>query len=185
MGVKKVKKEVKKVFILFAIVAFVAGFAGCAQNQKVQPTQNTKTVKVFFYYETGCPNCRMIEPYMKLLKKELGSEVDFHFCNWDNHTKWSALEKKVYSETNPYGFPAVVVIHNGNKSVFIGWYEIGENFTKYLEKLGYPCPKVFYNRTSYSATECLNCHAKRHIPPPSTYNCTYCCHMANKSKTFI
>ncbi len=146
-----------------------------------QATSKTNQIQVFFYYETGCPNCRKIEPYMELLRKELGDKIDFHFCNWDNHTRWSSLERKVYAETNPYGFPAVVVINGNEKKVFIGWWAIGENFTKYLEEHGYRPPKVFYRNSSYSAAECLNCHARKNIPPPSKYNCTYCCHMANET----
>ena len=170
--------------VLLVLLAVSALVLGCvSQQQAPNASSVTQKTQVFFYYETGCPNCRMIEPYMKLLKKEFGDKIDFHFCNWDNHTKWSVVEKKVYEETNPYGFPAVVVIHDGEKKVFIGWYEIGENFTKYLEGLGYKPPKAFYNRTTYSAAECLNCHVKRHIPPPSKYNCTYCCHIANETKT--
>ncbi len=167
----------KKLLILVALTIVIAG---CAQKN-VEKNLNLNKPQVFFYYETGCPNCKMIEPYIKLLKKEYRDKVDFHLCNWDNHTNWSALEKKVYSETNPYGFPALVFINKNEKKVFIGWYAIGENFTSYLRKMGYNPPKAFYNKTSYNAAECLNCHAKRHIPPPSKYNCTYCCHMGNKT----
>ena len=180
-----------KIFILILL----ALLAGCVQNGQVKGTGNagkanrantssnaSKKLQVFFYYETGCPNCRMIEPYMKLLKKELVN-VDFHFCNWDDHENWSGMEKEVYSEVNPYGFPAVVVVNKTRKTVFIGWKDIGINFTAYLKKLGFRTPRVFYNRTSYNVTECLNCHAKRHIKPPSRYSCTYCCHMSRINST--
>ncbi len=169
-----------KIMILIALSAFLVG---CTQNNAQKSAYNEssyKKMQVFFYYETGCPNCKMIEPYMKFLKKEYGKEIDFHFCNWDNRTKWSNIERKVFSETNPYGFPAVVVINGKEKKVYIGWYAIGENFTAYLNRQGYKV-KAFYNKTSYNVAECLNCHAEKHIPPPSKYNCTYCCHMHGKT----
>jgi hypothetical protein len=110
---------------------------------------------------------------MDLLREEV-KEVKFDFCDVSNLTSCSNESIDVIRH-NLMAVPTAVIIHDNNTTILLGWREVAKVGYN-LNKLGIDTPDVFYRHESYDVQDCVNCHNKRNIAPPSTYNCTYCCH---------
>ncbi|AEA47613.1 thioredoxin family protein [Archaeoglobus veneficus] len=174
--------------VLGTILIFSSLIIGCTQNQvemktetgaKITETENlneNETVKVFFYYSPRCPSCVKIKPYMNLLREEVQG-IKFDFCDVSNKSLCSNESLWVAKHIGLFGVPTAVFIQGDRVAVFVGWKKVAK-LGVYLEELGFEVPEVVYGNTSYDVQECIDCHEGRGINPPSTYSCTYCCHMA-------
>jgi hypothetical protein len=142
-------------------------------GEKMQVSQ--MQFSIFYYYHPLCPNCQKIEPYMNLMKNV--TEIDA--CNVGNISACSpesiAVLKFLKNQGKFLGVPTIAVLEGSNITLLIGWKQalkLGE----IVESHGITPPPVTYNNTTYTVQECVDCHSSRGLKPPSTFNCTYCCH---------
>ncbi len=135
---------------------------------------STPTPKVYFYYLPKCPSCEKIKPYMEKMRQEVVG-AEFEFCDVSNYTTCSNKSLNVANNSDLEGMPTVILIEGNNTTVMLGWKEVG-NLSQNLRELGVESPNVTYRYQTYEIADCINCHEQRNLPPPSTYNCTYCCH---------
>ena len=159
------------------------GTGGKAEETPV-PRVQVSEFSIFYYYHPLCPNCQKIKPYMELME----NVTDIDACNVGNLSACSpeALEmlKLLRSQGKFLGVPTVAVLEGSNVTLLIGWKQalkLGE----IVEAHGITPPPVTYNNSTYTVQECVDCHSARGLRPPSTFNCTYCCHTgeAEKQKT--
>lgn len=189
----------KQLVLLLGVISVIL-ISGClnAGNGDVKPTaQPEKTIDsnltvktpenseraletaepvVYYFYHPRCPNCQAVEPLIDYLVNNTSLEfvmcnVEF-FSNCTNESK--ALALAVKEKTGFFGTPTAVVKTGENYTVFIGKFEVME-MVKFLGNYS-SLPEVKLNDTSYSVSECIECHEKRGLDPPSTYTCSYCCH---------
>ncbi len=149
---------------------------GCSEqklpNQKPKTSKNGK-IEVFFYYSPNCPACRMVEPYMNLLKEKV-RDVRFYFCNV-NDLKNCSKESIAVARMYRFRYIPTVIVLAGNVTELTGCYEV-LRLGEILESYGIKTPNVVFENVSYSVEECIKCHEEKRIPPPSSFNCSYCCH---------
>ena len=162
------------------LLIFSLLFVGCSEKitHKTVPTPSVKSkeIRVYFFYSPSCPACRMVKPYMYLLKEKV-KDVHFDFCNV-NDPKNCSKDSIMVAHMHPFEYiPTVIVIAGDNVTMLTGSYEVLK-LGKILESYGIKTPKVVFENVSYSVDECISCHEKRHIPPPSNFSCSYCCHKA-------
>jgi thiol-disulfide isomerase/thioredoxin len=168
-------------FVLFAALLMV----GCAQEEKVkietndQASSQTAEAKVFFYFSPTCPSCVKIKPYMDLMRGEV-EEVNFDFCNVSNFKACTNESQWVAKHIGLMGVPTVVLMYGNNVTVLVGWRNVAK-LGNYLQEIGIDTPDVVYGSKNYDVQDCIKCHEERGIAPPSTYNCTYCCHYSQGS----
>ncbi len=136
-------------------------------------------VKIYYFYSPTCPNCREVEPFISYLKNS--TDVSFVVCNVKNFDSCSdeskSVAKSVYKKLGFFGVPTAVVEVKGNRTVFVGKYEV-LRLSEFLERMGYKVERIEIKEKKYDVSECLNCHRERKIPPPSTFTCSYCCHFS-------
>ncbi len=156
----------KKVLLLIGLALLVAA---CVQHAN-------EKVSVYFYYSPTCPWCKMVMPYVQQLNE---SGVDIIFCNVAKLNNCSNEAKKVAKEAKLRGVPtAVAVNETGIVKVFVGAYEVAE-LGEFLKEYGYKVTTNYEVRgLNYTVKDCIECHAKKRLPPPSTYTCSSCCHQA-------
>ncbi|MFP3909681.1 MAG: thioredoxin family protein [Archaeoglobaceae archaeon] len=130
--------------------------------------------EVYFYYLPKCPSCEKIKPYMEKMRQEV-VDAQFEFCDVSNYTSCSNKSLNVANNSDLKGMPTVILVHGRNTTIMLGWKEVG-NLSQSLRDLGIESPNVTYRYRTYEIEDCVNCHNQRDLPPPSTYNCTYCCH---------
>lgn len=178
--------------IVLTLIMFALTLTCCTQNENQTgddmvnhnsmssnnstPTQHpsTPTPKVYFYYLPKCPSCEKIKPYMEKMKQEV-TGAQFDFCDVSNYSACSNKSLNVADNNDLEGMPTVILVHGNNTTVMLGWKKVG-NLSQNLRELGVESPNVTYKYRTYEIEDCINCHEQRDLPPPSTYNCTYCCH---------
>ena len=180
--------------MLFVVAAFM--IAGCASEERLIPTPTplpqkspadvTKTpesiaekqieLTVYYFYHPQCPNCQAVEPVIDYLLNN--TNISFDICNVEHFSNCSNMSKQlVYSvrkKTGFFGTPTAVVQENGRFKVFIGKYQVVE-MVNFLRNFTY-IPDISLKNTSMGVDQCLSCHEKRGLKPPSTMTCSYCCH---------
>ncbi len=170
------KKIGKKQLFVYLIVIGSAIFLSSCINQGNAGIKNGE-IRIYYFYNPACPNCKVVEPYIHYLINN--TNVTFELCNVKNFENCSntskSIAKSIYKEKGYFGVPTAVAYENGNYTIFIGWKNVLK-LTEFLEKRGYEIRKVEINKTAYNLKECIECHKKRNLLPPSTFNCTYCCH---------
>ncbi len=163
----------KKLLLVAGIALLVAA---CVQEGgQGSGSSAAENLHVYFYYYPTCPWCRMVKPYVQELKNESGANIVF--CNVKDFENCSEEAKKVAEEAKLRGVPtAVAVNESGIMKIFVGAYEVAE-LGSFLKAHGY---KAITNYTvgglNYTARDCVECHAKKNLPPPSRYSCDECCH---------
>jgi len=149
---------------------------GCSTGRDISDiSTKPKDIKIYFYYSKSCPNCLIIKPYINLLIKEVKG-VKFDICATNNLKSCSNESLKMMQRINLRGVPTAVLLVGDNPTVFLGWKEVAR-IGKCLNGLGIETPKVVYGNVSYNVQECLDCHKRRNLGPPSMFNCTQCCHI--------
>ncbi len=155
------------------LVITVSGCLGQI-NEKTTPVEKKAEVKVFFYFSPNCPNCAKIEPYMYFIKSKV-KQVDFDFCDISNSSTCTNESLWVARHIGLIGVPTAVFMYKNNVTVLVGWRDVGK-LGSYFARAGIGVPDISYGNESYNVQECIECHNEKGISPPSTYNCTYCCH---------
>jgi len=151
--------------VLVLLLALSLLFVCCSEKPEI---------KVYFYYSPKCPACRMVKPYMNLLKEKV-KDVKFDFCNVYD-LKNCSNESIAVAHKYPFMYiPTVIVIAGNDVTKLTGSYEV-LRLGKILESHGIKTPKIVFENISYSVDECISCHEERNIPPPSNFSCSYCCH---------
>lgn len=160
------------IFVLLAALLIV----GCAGDEKVKSESQAKnqTVKVFFYFSPTCPSCIKIKPYMDLMRREV-KDVNFDFCNVSNFKACTNESKWLAKHIRLMGVPTAVLMYGSNVTVLVGWKDVGK-LGDYLQEFGIATPSIVYGNESYDVQDCIKCHNQKGLAPPSTYNCTHCCH---------
>jgi thiol-disulfide isomerase/thioredoxin len=161
----------KKVIVLVA----AALLAACVSDHIPTPTPTSTpsiSIEAYYFFSPRCPYCVIVKPYVEELAKM--DEVDFDFCNVAEAWNCSNESIKVADEINLVGIPTVVVKTNETK-VFVGYKEVLD-LGSFLREFGLKTPEVVYQNVSYDVQECIECHESEGRKPPSTFNCTYCCH---------
>ncbi len=155
--------------ILLLVVCLL--LIGCSEQKS---TSTSKEIEIFYYYSPKCPACRMVKPYMELLKENV-RDVRFYFCNvYGNCSEESVEIAKKY----PFQYIPTVILIAGNDVVKLtGCYEVLK-LGEILKSYGIETPKVVMDNVSYSVDECIKCHERRGLPPPTNFSCSYCCHKA-------
>ncbi len=158
------------ILLLMAVILLLTSlvFMSCIQSSR-QP-------KVYYYFSPRCPNCIAVDPLINFLKNN--SSIKFDICNVDDFKNCTNESKEIaYMVKKKLGFfgtPIAVVFSNGKTKIFIGKYQV-LNMVKYLSN-STKLPEVSLNNSRFSVKDCIECHEKRNISPPSHYSCTYCCH---------
>lgn len=138
--------------------------------------EDRESVRIYYFYHPRCPNCQAVEPLINYLVNN--TEIDFVMCNVEHFKDCSNKSKSiaiaVKKKTGFFGTPTAVVEENNNFRVFIGKYQV----MKMVEYLGNftEIPKIELNNSRYNISDCIECHAKKGLKPPSNYTCNYCCH---------
>lgn len=155
-------------------------FTGCAgmqdskdTNSYVNKSFHNGSVTTYFYHSEDCHYCGIVEPYVEYLSSEMDSDTDsvkFDFCNVKNPGKCSEESMELKEEIGLKGIPAVVVVGN-NTSKFMGWKEIC-NLGTYYQELGKKLPVITCHGKNYTVQECVDCHRKNGMEPPSKFDCS-------------
>lgn len=152
---------------------------GCSEKMTQKPTPSVENheIRVYFYYSPKCPACRMVKPYMNLLKEKVEG-VKFDFCNV-NDLKNCSNDSIAVAHRYPFMYIPTVIVIAENITKLTGSYEVLK-LGKILESYGIKTPEVVFENVSYSVDECIKCHEERNIPPPSNFTCDHCCHRAQE-----
>ena len=151
--------------ILMAIIILSVSMLGCISA--------THSPSIYFYYSTNCPWCKLVKPYMELLKSKV-NDIKFEFCNVKDFKNCSSDARELAEKVKLRYIPTVIV-KDSNLTILTGAYEVLK-VGKILRSYGYDVPVNFtINGLNYSVEDCVRCHANMSLAP-STYNCSYCCH---------
>jgi thiol-disulfide isomerase/thioredoxin len=148
-------------------------------------TRNAEIAKmeVYYYYSPDCPNCQSVRPFVDELKEELTKKkIKFVELNvkethlWNPIYRW--LAQKIIStiKTDFIPIPTAAVRFRGRFHTAFGKEEVLYLNDFFHQYAGTRLLTAKLNKLSFSMSECLDCHKARKIPPPSTFNCTFCCH---------
>jgi thiol-disulfide isomerase/thioredoxin len=167
----------KRLLALLTPLTLAILLAGCSESNAPSnvPSDVSKDLKVYFYYSPNCPSCQQVMPYMNLLSSEV-KEVKFDFCNVKSVENCSIGSIAILNAVKLKYIPTAVVRAGESVYVLVGSDEV-LRLSELLEEHGIAAPDAVYKNTTYNVEECIACHEKMKIPPPSRYRCTYCCHM--------
>lgn len=171
----------KKVF--FETVAFLI-ISSLALAYTVYAHGNTLSkIKVFYYYSPDCPNCKAAKPFIDSLKPELSKKnirfIDLNIKkpeSWNPTYRWLAEKIVATLKTNFLPIPTASVWYRGRFYTFVGKDEVLSMNDFFHQKAGTKLISAKLKEQQFQIEKCLGCHEERKIPPPSTYNCTFCCH---------
>jgi|Deesub1362A_J573_1020465.scaffolds.fasta_scaffold00359_8 thiol-disulfide isomerase/thioredoxin len=167
---------------LFLVISFL--IAGCSQSSENATDHINKQANfsVYFFYNPGCPWCRMVKPYIQLLKNESKNqtnELRIIMCNTGQFKNCTERAISIAKKIKLHGIPTAVVVNETNGSiekVLFGADKVAE-LGELLRMHGYNVTAHYVvGGLNYTVKDCVNCHAKKGLKPPSTYSCTSCCH---------
>ncbi len=183
-----------KVLIVAGLMIGIIFITGCLKNSestldhKSTPLSDNRTgttgttpydVKIYYYYDPKCPNCRAVEPYMEFIASHVRAEFDF--CDLTSPDTCTNISKSlfVHAIRSLNISPAVpmVIIKSGDEArVLLGRDKISILDRILSEEYGLSSPVFRYGDSEYNLSDCIQCHKARELPIPSKYECTSCCH---------
>ncbi|NCO84433.1 MAG: hypothetical protein COS28_01020 [Nitrospirae bacterium CG02_land_8_20_14_3_00_44_33] len=177
----------KKKLFLEAIFLTIIGISLVAFNVYRQNRAASK-MEIFYFYSPECPNCKEVKPFIESLRDELKKKkTKFVELNVKEHEGWNPIYKflaqKISQKINTdfIPLPTATVRHRERFYTFIGKDEIINHLNDFLlSHAGIKKITARLNKQSLNVAECISCHTARNLPPPSTLNCTFCCHRGVK-----
>jgi len=154
-------------------------------------TRNAEIAKieVFYYYSPDCPNCSSVRPFVDELKGELAKKkIKFVELNVKEPFSWNPIyrllaEKIVAAlKTDFIPIPTASVRFRGRFRTAIGKEEVLHLNDFFHQYAGTRLLTAKLNEQAFKIEDCLACHKARNLPPPSTLNCTFCCHRSGSGK---
>ena len=144
---------------------------------------------LLYFYHPRCPNCVAVAPYINYLTEKYGVNI----TRYDISTPSGINASKAFNVT---AVPTLIIIEDGHLERFVGRLAVTRAEYRIAELVGAPLPKRPFNTTiELDPMQCLACHEPTEeqkalippsvleklnatLPPPSTYSCSYCCHLS-------
>ncbi len=171
--------------IALGLILFMAGCTKSDQNQNQNESEKALPgYTIYFYYSPLCPWCRMVKPYVQLLKNETANFSQLSIIMCDARKLQSCPDNASYiaKEVKLRGIPTAVIV-NGTSGkideVYVGADKVAK-LGEFLVKHGYNVTAYYsIGGLNYTVKDCISCHVKKNLKPPSTYSCNACCHEEN------
>ncbi len=170
--------------IALILVLAVSNLGLAIYVQRYVQKENIAQLQLFFFYSPECPNCKASKPIMVELMKELVKKhVTVRPLNvleevtWDLPSRLVAQKVQRALGVDFIPLPTAVVWKPGRfLYTFVGRDSIPKLADFFVKNAGIGNITAKLDIQNMPKEECLACHKERKLPPPSTYNCTYCCH---------
>jgi len=175
---KKDKGKPKNIILIIFLVVFVGLGVNLFFNSKsieVEPN-NLTDIKILYFYLPTCPNCQAVKPYMTYLENKY-PQITFYKYNLQKNEgarEFNYYRKKFGNRNG--GVPFAIFVSKDQEKAFLGRTDVLNLERSITEKLNLPLPNQTYEIPPTKVGNCIDCHQKKDIPPPSTYTCETCCH---------
>lgn len=164
------KTKVKPVVVLAVLLVFAASLATYFYFKP--------ETKVLYFYLPTCPSCQAVKPYMTYLedKYPMIKFQKYNLREGEGTREFEYLSKKLGNAEG--GVPFAVLMDNQTTG-FLGRGEVLNLEKAICGELDINCPNQTYEVPPAAQSDCMECHKKRNLPPPSRYTCEACCHSLN------
>jgi hypothetical protein len=157
--------------------------AGCYTPASEVPYQKEDIV-LTYYFVDWCGNCQDSALVIKYINENYNiSYVPMNLTDKVINDSETISYLKMVEEFNlgDGGVPIVFLQNQitGESRVYLGRIEIRTQVEDQIRGWkGLPdASRGGYGKVAFSQSECNTCHSERGLEPPSTYNCTSCCHL--------
>ena len=177
LGFQEVTRMKRYVLLTLALVAFSL----CMEHN----------FSVLYFYHPRCPNCIAVAPYVSYLAERYGVNI----TRYDVSTSSGA---RAAAELNVTAVPTLIILEGEREERFVGRLAVTRAEYRIAELVGAPEPERPFNASvELDPMLCLRCHSptpeqrrlippqvlrrlNATLPPPSTYSCSYCCHLSRR-----
>ncbi len=173
-------------FYIEAMVLFVAGVMIVYSSIYLRDL-DASTMEIYYFFSPDCPNCNEVQPFINELRPELlKKKVRFIPLNTKDSENWDAIYKylafKISEKlgTDYLPTPTAIIRFKGRFYTLIGKNEVLQMNDFLHLRAGTRLVKAALRDQKFRIEECIGCHEARNLPPPSAYNCTFCCHRGSK-----
>ncbi len=182
---EKGKNRSRNIVLIIILVVFIGVGINIFHDSK--PVNRTEAgsnnsldhlteIKVIYFYIPTCPNCQAVKPYMAYLESKY-PQVTFYKYNVKENEgirEFDYYRKKFDNKRG--GVPFAIFVGKDTEKAFLGRTDVLNLEKSIAEELNLPLPNQTYEIPPTRVGNCIDCHQKRDIPPPSTYSCETCCH---------